>query len=317
MSQTHHEMYPELMSGARTELESSFGHLLDKVPLLAGRDGLSELSGGITNRNVKVSTPDRDYVVRISSNGSDLLSIDRDAEFKNSSIAADIGIGAKVFQYLPEHGLLVIDFIKGKTFDATDVSQNLERIAKSCRQLHSARPFVRDFDMFTIQQNYLGIVKERGFKLPNGYQDFEPQIQEMKAALAILDDGKVPCNNDLLPANFIDDGNKVWIIDYEYSGNNDPCFELGNIWAEAKLSENQLEELITHYYLLPRPEKVARAWLYALLARYGWTLWASIQDAISTIEFDFWSWGMEKFDQARTDFTDEKFKINLAAATNY
>ena len=309
-------MYPELMSGARTELEERFGHLLDKVPLLAQRHELAELSGGITNRNLRVTTPERDYVVRISSNDSGLLSIDRGAEYANSSIAADIGIGAKVYEYLPNDGLLVIGFIDGKTFDADDVSRNLERIAKSCRQLHSARPFTRDFDMFKIQQSYLKIVQERGFKLPSDYLDFANKVDQMKRALAILDDGNVPCNNDLLPANFIDDGNKIWLIDYEYSGNNDACFELGNIWAEAKMDSDQLEELVTAYYLVSRPEKVARAWLFALLARYGWTLWASIQDSISAIDFDFWSWGLEKYDQAKRDFTSSEFLENLERAAN-
>lgn len=304
------------MSQARTELEATFGHLLDRVPLLSNRHELAELSGGITNRNLKVSTPEKDYVVRISSNESNLLSIDRNSEFTNSSIAAEIGIGAKVFEYLPQHGLLVIEFINGKTFDADDVSRNLDRVAKSCRHLHSARKFDRDFDMFSIQQSYLRIVKERGFKLPNNYQDFERHLEQMWNALQVLDEGKVPCNNDLLPANFIDDGNKIWLIDYEYSGNNDPCFELGNIWAEAKLADEQLEELVTHYYLVSRPEKIARAWLFALLARYGWTLWASIQNSISTIDFDFWSWGMEKFDQAQEDFNSRKFSFNLAAVAN-
>lgn len=309
-------MYPELMSQARTELEATFGHLLDRVPLLSNRHELAELSGGITNRNLKVSTPEKDYVVRISSNESSLLSIDRNSEYTNSSIAAEIGIGAKVLEYLPQHGLLVIEFINGKTFDANDVSRNLDRVAKSCRHLHSARKFDRDFDMFSIQKSYLRIVKERGFKLPTNYQDFERHLEQMWNALKVLDDGKVPCNNDLLPANFIDDGNKIWLIDYEYSGNNDPCFELGNIWAEAKLADEQLEELVTHYYLASRPEKVARAWLFALLARYGWTLWASIQNSISTIDFDFWSWGMEKFDQAQEDFNSRKFSFNLAAVAN-
>ena len=309
-------MYPELVSGARTELEETFGHLLDKVPLLSTRTNVEELSGGITNRNVKVSTPQGKYVVRISSNGSELLSIDRNSEFENSKIAADIGIGAKVYEYLPEDGLLVISFIEGKTFSAMDVSYNLERIAKSCRQLHSAPPFARDFDMFTIQKSYLRIVQEKGFKLPLGYLQFEEKFQKIREAMQVLDDKKVSCNNDLLPANFIDDGQKIWIIDYEYSGNNDPCFELGNIWSEAKLDYDKLSELVTHYYLGDRPEKIARAWLFALVARYGWTLWASIQSAISTIDFNFWDWGLEKFEDAKRDFSSSEFSRALEAVTS-
>lgn len=109
---------------------------------------------------------------------------------------------------MPEFGLLVIGFLEGKTFDSSDVANNLTRIAQSCRLLHSAKPFVRDFDMFVIQQNYLKIVTESGFKLPNKYLDYAGHINKMKKALAVLDEGKVACNNDLLPANFIDDGKK-------------------------------------------------------------------------------------------------------------
>ena len=108
-------------------------------------------------------------------------------------------------------------------------------------------------------------------------------------------------------ANFIDDGEKIWLIDYEYSGNNDACFELGNIYSESSLSEDELIELVQAYYGNHRPEKVARAWLFALLARYGWTLWASIQDSISEIEFDFWEWGMQKFEVAQADFSSAKY----------
>jgi thiamine kinase-like enzyme len=108
----------------------------------------------------------------------------------------------------------------------------------------------------------------------------------------------VPCNNDLLAANFIDDGRSIWIIDYEYSGNNDPYFELGNIWSECHLSLGQLEELVTAYDGAFSRSRLARARLWGLMSQYGWTLWASIQDATSAIDFDFWSWGMEKYERA-------------------
>jgi len=165
--------------------------------------------------------------------------------------------------------------------------------------------------MFEIQQNYLNIVTQRGFKLPEKYQDYAEHLSQMKAALAVLDEGKVSCNNDLLAANFIDDGDQIWLIDYEYSGNNDACFELGNIYSESELSYEQLVELVDNYYGKHRPEKVARAWLFALLARYGWSLWASIQNSISEIDFDFWAWGMQKYERACLDFTSTQFKSAL------
>jgi len=210
---------------------------------------------------------------------------------------------------------LVIGYIPGKTFDSQDVANNLGRVAKSVKQLHSAKPFVSDFDMFIIQQNYLKIVSEHGFKMPDNYLDYIDALSQMKKALSVLDEGKVACNNDLLAANFIDDGQKIWIIDYEYSGNNDACFELGNIYSESNLSYDQLVELVDSYYGKHRAEKVARAWLYALLARYGWTLWASIQDSISELDFNFWDWGMQKYEVAIKDFKSVEFKNALIAVT--
>jgi thiamine kinase-like enzyme len=292
-----------------------YDDLLNKVPRLQNRTSVTELSGGLTNRNLKISTSAGDYVARISSNKSSLLAIDRQSEYENSKIAAGIGVGAPVFDYLPDFGLLVIGYIPGKTYSEHDVSKNLSRIASTCNLLHKAKPFTRDFDMFVIQENYKKLVTESGFRFPEGYHQYSNHLSKMKAALAVLDEGRVPCNNDLLPANFIDDGEKLWLIDYEYSGNNDACFELGNIWSEANLPLEALEELVTAYYGGSRPEKLARAWLFALLAKYGWTLWASIQSSVSDLDFDFWQWGMEKFDDVEKSFASSKFEHALIQVT--
>lgn len=294
-----------------TELEQEFGATLDTSKFLSNRKNLIELSGGLTNRNIKVETDHGDYVARISSNESALLSIDRKNEFHNSSIAAEVGIGAPVYDYQADHGLLVIGFLPGKTFDGNDVANNAKRIAESVKQLHSAPPFLLDFDMFEIQKNYLKIVTERGFRLPDGYLDFAKVKSDLQSALTRTDSGKVPCNNDLLPANFIDDGKQIWLIDYEYSGNNDPCFELGNIWSESGQDIDILHQLIAGYYGTDRKDKFARAWLFSVLAKYGWTLWASIQNSISEIDFDFWSWGMLKYDDVKQDFGSPYFYEQL------
>jgi thiamine kinase-like enzyme len=294
---------------------NGFNDLLNLIPRLQVRDQVKSLSGGLTNINLQVSTPTGEYVARISSNSSSLLSIDRDAEFANSKIAAQVGVGAPVFDYLPDFGVLVIGYIPGKTYTSADVAANLPRVAQSVKKLHSAKPFVKDFDMFEIQKGYLKIVTERGFRLPDQYLTYAQHLDKMKQALSVLAEPKVPCNNDLLAANFIDDGDKIWLIDYEYSGNNDACFELGNIYSESSLSYEQLVELVDAYYGKHRIEKVARAWLYALLARYGWTLWASIQASISEIEFNFWDWGMEKYEVAMRDFASPQFNQALSQVT--
>ena len=300
------------MPGA-TDLEATFGALLDQVPLIKNRTSVEELSGGLTNRNLAIDSDGKKYVARISSNSSDLLDINRENEYKNTIIAAEAGIGATVHDYLPGQGLLLISYINGKTFGAQDIASNLPRVAKAVRTLHGARPFVSDFNMFALQKRYLDIVQSNNFIYPDKYLDYEGHISDLKKAISVLPAEMVPCNNDLLPGNFIDDGEKIWLIDYEYSGNNDACFELGNIWAEAFLEYDALVELIDAYYGTHRPEKIARAWLQSLMAKYGWTLWAAIQASISDIDFDFRAWGGEKFDLAQSQFTSELFTKSLVA----
>jgi thiamine kinase-like enzyme len=117
----------------------------------------------------------------------------------------------------------------------------------------------------------------------------------------------VPCHNDLLAANLIDDGDRIWLIDYELSGNDDPCFELGNIAAESQLSQNALEALVTAYYGRPRRSMIARARLFGMVSMYGWTLWGAIQNGASPIEYDFWSWALERFEGAAAGFTADAY----------
>ena len=181
-------------------------------------------------------------------------------------------------------------------------------VADACRRLHAGRRFLRDFDMFEIQRGYIRVVQERGFRLPDRYLDFEPQVRALEQAMRVRTEATVPCNNDLLAENFIDVGGKLRLIDYEYSGNNEPCFELGNIWSESNLSLDQLEQLVAGYFGRPLRNKVARARVWGLMSKYGWTLWGSIQDGISDIDFDFWGWAMEKYDRAVAEFDGPEFE---------
>ncbi|RVX39626.1 thiamine kinase-like enzyme [Nonomuraea polychroma] len=281
--------------------------VLDRIPLLSGVPRtVEELPGGLTNHNYKVVTPDGAYVARVWASDGAMLAIDRDAEHANSIAAAAAGVGAPVHAYLPELGVLVVGFLPGRTFTEADLRDpaNLPRVAEACRRLHGGPRFVRDFDMFDVQQRYLEIVQSRGFRLPAKYLEFMPVVAQIRKCLEVRYEGTVPCNNDLLPGNILDDGERLWLIDYEYSGNNDPCFELGNIWSESDLPLGHLEELVTAYYGRRLRNKIARARLLGLMSKYGWTLWASIQDgANESIDFDFWSWGMEKYERAVAEFT--------------
>jgi thiamine kinase-like enzyme len=284
--------------------------ILPRVEQLSGADRVvSELPGGLTNTNYKIEVGGRSYVVRVSSKDAGLLAIDRENEYVNSVAAAEAGVGAGVVAYLPELGALVLDFIEGSTMSAQQLraGDRLRDVADAIRRLHGCRRFRDDFNMFRVQERYAGIVRERGLRLPERYLEFAPQVAAMERAMAVREDGTVPCNNDLLAENFIWTGDRFQLIDYEYSGNNDPMFELGNVWSESNLSLEQLEQLVEHYYGRPLANKVARARLWGLMSKYGWTLWASIQDGVSTIEFDFWAWGMEKYERAVAEFDGPDF----------
>jgi thiamine kinase-like enzyme len=284
---------------------SPIDDVLDLIPALARKERrVAALPGGLTNTNYRVDVGGRSYVVRVSAKDSSLLAIDREHEHHASVAAAETGVGAEVVDYLPERSLLVLEFIEGQTQSAADLRRGdrLDWVADACRRLHGGRRFLGDFDMFEIQARYRRLVGERGFRLPERYDEFAPLVAEIRDALAVRDEGTVPCNNDLLAENFIDVGDRFRLIDYEYAGNNDACFELGNIWSESNLSLDQLDELVTHYYGQRLRHKIARARLLGLMSKYGWTLWASIQDGVSEIDFDFWSWGMEKYDRAVAEF---------------
>lgn len=300
------------------DLAAKWHTTLEQIGCLCGRPrDVEELAGGLTNVNLKVSCDGRDLVVRVAQPGSELLAIDRRNEHLNSVAAAEAGVGAPVVDYLPEAGLLVVGYIDGRPFTDDDLRHggHLQRVAAACRRLHGGPRFVNDFDMFEIQRGYLDVVRQEGFRLPDRYLEFMPQVERIKSAFAVRPTPTVPCNNDLLAGNFIDDGSKLWLIDYEYSGNNDACFELGNIWSEADLTLEQLDELMLAYDGELLRHRVARARLWGLMSKYGWTLWASIQHAQSDFDFDFWSWGMEKYDRAVAEFDGGDFERLLEDAT--
>jgi thiamine kinase-like enzyme len=288
--------------------------VIEAVPQLRSAVAVEPLPGGLTNTNYKVVCPDAAYVVRIAGKDTGLLGIDRDNELHSSIAAAETGVAPDVVASVPELHALVLAFLEGETMspEALRRGDRLHLVAAACRRLHGARRFLRDFDMFEIQRGYLRLVEDRGFRLPERYLTFTPQVEAMERAMRVRPERWVPCNNDLLAENFIDVGGEIRIIDYEYSGMNEPSFELANVWSESNLSLDQLERLVAHYYGERSPDKVARCRLWGLMSKYGWMLWASIQDGVSELDFDFWSWGLEKYDRAVAEFDGPDFEQLLA-----
>lgn len=275
---------------------------------------MADLPGGLTNRNLRVTSTDSgpplDVVVRCSQSDVGLLGIDRDAEHENTSLAADAGVGPEVLEYRPDLGMLVIAFVPGRALENSDFKDQatLQRAADACRRLHAGPRFRGDFDMFARQATYLSTVRERGFGVPPAYDDHAAAWADVRRALTAHPPATVPCNNDLLAANYLDDGERVWLIDYEYSGNNDAAFELGNTSTECDFTREQTEAWVEAYFGEPTRARLARVRLQALCSEYGWSLWGFIQAATSSMDFDFHAWGMERFEKAAATFRGPDLK---------
>ncbi len=167
--------------------------------------------------------------------------------------------------------------------------------------------------MFARQRGYRSIIAERGFPLPSSYDDHAAAWDDVRRVLTATAGPTVPCNNDLLAANFIDDGQRVWLIDYDYSGNNDPCFELGNTATECEFDADRTHAWTAAYFGRDDPRLLARVLLQALCSQYGWSLWGFIQAGSSGLDFDFHAWGMHRFEKAARTFRSGDLRRLLAA----
>ena len=161
------------------------------------------------------------------------------------------------------------------------------RMGASFHRLHDSPRFLKDFNMFRLIEQYLTIVEEQGVAIPDGYRDWLPAVARIEKAVAANALPAVPCHNDLLCENFIDDGTALRIVDFELSGNNDPCFDLGNTAQEAEFDEDLRAALCTAYFGREDARQLARMNLFALMSDVGWTLWGAIQAKISAVDFDF------------------------------
>jgi thiamine kinase-like enzyme len=290
--------------------ETRLAELLDGVEELRGPRTVTALSGGLTNHNFKVDSAAGSFVVRLSDPDTGLLAIDRDNEHANSVAAAASGVAPAVIAYQPENAMLVVEFLADMETMSRESMQRGDRLSEAAaaiRQLHAGPAFRDPFDMFRIQAGYREVCRDRGFAVPDRYDAFEPQVRRLEQAMRRNPEPLVPCNNDLLAENFLWDGTRYRLIDWEYSGMNEASFELGNVWSESDLSLAQLEELVGAYWGEATPAKVARARMWGLMSKYGWTLWGVIQHNLSDIDFDFWEWLMDKHDRATLEFDGPDF----------
>jgi len=261
---------------------------------------IEPLSGGLTNSNYKVTVDGTPFFVRVPGKSTELLAVDRKNEHFNSKAAAEAGIGPKVLYHVPEYDVMVLEFIDGRTMskDTLCAPGMPTRMALAIKQLHAGPRFLTDFNMFRLTEYYLKLCDERDIPIPDGYLERLPTIDQIEKAMSVNPLATVPCNNDLLGENYIDDGKSLRLIDYEYSGNNDPCFELGNTCQEMEFNEEQIREVCAAYFGEASDSMIARMKLNMIMSDVGWGLWAAIQEKISTIEYDFWGWAIERWGRA-------------------
>ncbi|HEY1420899.1 MAG TPA: choline/ethanolamine kinase family protein [Candidatus Dormibacteraeota bacterium] len=261
-----------------------------RVSLWRGRDiTITGLSGGLTNENYLVETDGRRYVMRLPGRSTELLAIDRENEVYNTKAAATAGIGPQVLEHVPGLDVMVLEFIPGPTMSAATLqsTEMAARMAVSFHRLHAAPRFLHDFNMFRLIEQYLEIVAGHDVPIPDGYRDWLPTVARIEGAVNAGALTTRPCHNDLLCENFIDDGTALRIVDYELSGNNDPCFDLGNTAQEAEFDQRLRAALCLAYFGREDPQQLARMNLFALMSDIGWTLWGAIQAKISAVDFDF------------------------------
>ncbi len=271
---------------------------------------ITPLSGGLTNSNFKVEVDGAPYFVRVPGASTELLAIDRANEYHNTKAASEAGVAPKIIHHLPEYNVMVIEFLNGQTMSKDSLNQPgmPSRMSRAIKRLHAAPRFLRDFNMFRLTEYYLSLCKDRAIKTPDGYRERMLTVSVIEDAMNVKPLATVPCNNDLLAENYIDDGNQLWLIDYEYSGNNDPTFELGNTCQEMQFSNSQIEEVCAAYFGNVSPAMIARMKLNMIMSDVGWGLWAAIQANISTIDFDFWGWAIERWGRAEEKMDSEEFE---------
>lgn len=274
---------------------------------------IGELTGGITNRNYRVDVDGVPHVLRVAGHDTELLGIDRDAEALHTAAAADLGLGPRVLAEVESQGWLVLEFLPGRTQTPEDLNRPgvPHRLGQVIRRLHQARGFVRPFEMLRWWDHYREQLIEWQLPAPRDYATLAGAIETIRELFARWPVPPAPCHNDLLAGNLLVAGDAWRIVDYEYSGFNDPFFELGNTAQEQEYGPAELGELCSGYFGAASEARLARVWLNMIVSDAGWSLWAAIQARISRLDFDFASYGNARWERALAKVSSADFARNL------
>jgi thiamine kinase-like enzyme len=266
-----------------------------------GREvALEPLGGGITNRNFKVAVGGERFVLRIGGKDTELLGIDRPAEHAASRVAADLGLAPEVVAFVEPEGYLVTRYVDGRVGEV-----DVGRVGAALRRLHDGPKLPSRFDSFRVVEIYRATAAERGVAVPAAYErahEIARRIERSRAAAPPR-----PCHNDLLNANFIAQGDRLWIVDWEYAGMGDPFFDLGNFAVNHELDEAAERDLLAAYGVQDHDALV----LMRFMSDFREAMWGVVQQGISELDFDFRSYADEHFERLDRTAADPRFRAAL------
>jgi thiamine kinase-like enzyme len=284
------------------------------IPILAGRQGEVIRLGGLTNKVYRVG----EYCLRLPGEGTEEY-INRAHEAVAAQEAAKAGVSPKVLHVDAESGVMVTRFIEGAITMTPQLFAGRKgspaRAAKAFAKLHnSGAVFPYRFELFTMIEEYLTILSTKDVTLPDGYHDVVKASQKIKQALASHPAALAPCHCDPLCENFLDTGERMWIVDWEYSGMNDPMWDLGDLSVEAGFSHAQDDEMMMAYFgRQPKPDETGRMVIYKAMCDLLWTLWGLIQLANKNPADDFRAYADGRFSRCKVLMADPSFDSHVEA----
>jgi thiamine kinase-like enzyme len=301
------------------DLDPALAAAVSAVPDWRGLDPgrVTPITLGITNRNFRVDIGGESFVVRLSGRDTDLLGIDRAAECQSAAAAAAAGVAPEVFAYLPAHGCLITRFVEGTPIPEEDLEREdiLARVVDSVKAIHGMADIPSRFSPFRVVEEYRKIAEGRGVAIPNAYAEASQRAEEIETAFRSAPPPMVPCHNDLLNANFLMTEDRIVIVDYEYAGMGDLFFDLGNFSINNGLSEDAQSALLRLYFGDPTPAQAARLQLMRIMSDFREAMWGVVQQALSTLDFDYVAYADKHFARCLASAGDERYAGWLRDAT--
>jgi thiamine kinase-like enzyme len=312
-------MDDEVQGDLRGELRDELTRAMLRVPDLVGHElAFTALSGGITNRNFLITVAGRRerFVVRLAGNDTHLLGISREVEHAATVAAAGVGVGPEVVAFVRPEGYLVTRFIEGSpvSVEAVHRPETIRRVADSIRRIHDGPAIPGLFMPFRIVEAYRALALARSVPIPPEYELARAISRRIELAFLASPVEMRPCHNDLLNANFIDDGERIRIVDWEYAGLGDPFFDLGNFSVNHDLTADEDSVLLTAYEGGVRPSRAARLALMRIVSDFREAMWGVLQQGISTLDVDFVAYAAEHFDRLLANASGSPFERALRDA---